>query len=719
MLMAKRKAETGTALVRSVNVLKRHLFAGVVVLNIVVAGMVSLALMKSRDVYTERANITTQNLARVLDENISGIFSKIDISLQAVCDEYERQLVSGKVDSAALNRFIVRQQARLPELVSLRASDVAGVALYGPDVKPATTKSLAHRDYFIYLRQTPDAGLVISKPLIGGISGKWMIVLARRVNAPDGSFAGLAYAGVTLDYLSHTFSKLNIGKQGLLSLVASDLSIVARYPKLNRSPGGSEIKVTSAQFRSLLAKGESMGTYRAKSSVDGVERVFSFRKIALPQPLYVFVALSTADYLADWYSDLYRGVLFVLVFMTMTIALTQVFNREWDRSREAEQALKAIEDERLKMEKLESLGILAGGIAHDFNNILTGIMGNLSFARMQLEPEHRSQPLLEAAERASLRAGDLAKQLLTFARGGAPVRAVTSVAVLVEEAVSLTLSGSNVKGIVDVPASLSAVEADAGQMCQAFSNIIMNAVQAMPDGGLLVITARDHLLEAGNWQKLPPGPYVSIAFSDEGGGIPQEDLKKVFDPYFTTKPQGKGLGLASVYSIVKRHGGSVSVDSQSGDGTTFTVYLPSLGTSGEEQAPEVTRISKVPPTGLSLLVMDDEEIIRQLATGVLGHLGHRVVTCADGGDAVELYREALQAGTPFSAVLVDLTIPGGMGGKDAAQQILSLDPQARLVVMSGYSNDPVMANFRDYGFLKALHKPFDAKAMASLIETLL
>ncbi|MBU5638959.1 response regulator [Geomonas sp. Red69] len=686
------------------------------VLNIVVVAMVSLSLLQSRDVYNERAKVNTQNLARVLDENISGVFFKIDVALQGVCDEYERQLAGGHVDHASLSRFIVRQHTRLPELLALRATDPAGLAIYGPEVTPATTKSLAHRDYFVHLRRTPGAGLVISKPLVGGISGKWMIILARRVNRPDGSFAGLVYAGVGLDYLSHSFSTLNVGKNGFLALVASDLSIVARYPKLKAPPGGTEVGTVFPQFRELLAAGQSTGTYHARSSVDPMERVFSYRKIALTQPLYVFVALSTADYLANWYTELYSGIFFVLIFMIITTALTHVFNREWDRSREAEQALKMMEDERLKMEKLESLGTLAGGIAHDFNNILTGIMGNLSFARMHLDPDHRSQPLLEAAEKASLRAGDLAKQLLTFARGGAPVMEETSVSLLVEEAVSLTLSGSNVKGIVDVPASLNAVEADAGQLCQAFNNIIRNAMEAMPGGGMLVITARDHFLEANNWQKLPPGPYVSVSFSDEGTGIPEQDLKKIFDPYFTTKPHGKGLGLASVYSIVKRHGGNVSVDSRVGEGTTFTVYLPSLGKSCETRtAREVQQGSNA---GLSLLVMDDEEAIRQMAEGVLRHMGHRVVTCADGGDAVALYREAMQAGDGFSAVLADLTIPGGMGGMEVARQILSLDPKARLVVMSGYSDDPVMANYRDYGFAKALPKPFDAKAMASLIETL-
>ncbi|MBJ6749139.1 response regulator [Geomonas sp. Red421] len=687
-------------------------------LNLVVAAMITFTVLQSREAYRSRSEITTQNLAKVIDANISGILAKIDVALLAVCDEYERQLGAGAVASKDLNHFIVRQHKRLPELVALRATDPAGMAIYGPEVTPATTKSLAHRDYFSAQRDNQHLGLVISKPLVGGISGKWMVVLSRRVNFPDGSFAGLVYAGITLDYLSQSFSTVDVGKQGLLSLVAADRTLLARYPKLSRPSGAPEIKINSPQFDALLASGRASGTYLAKSSIDGRDRIYSYRKISLSQPLYVFVALATSDYLANWYKEVYHGVFFMLIFLTITIALAMIFSRQWDRSRKAEQALKALEDERLKMEKLESLGVLAGGIAHDFNNILTGILGNISFAKLQLEPEHGSQPLLEGAEKAALRAADLAKQLLTFARGGAPVREVTSVALLVDEALLLTLSGSNVKGVVDIPGTLSAVQADVGQMSQAFRNIIINAVQAMPDGGVLNITARELVLEPGNPAKLPPGPYVRIAFTDHGEGIPESALKKVFDPYFSTKPKGRGLGLASAYSIVNRHGGSLSVDSRVGEGSTFTIDLPSLERRFQPREPETTLPRGEATAQLSILVMDDEEVIRHLAEGMLLHLGHQVRTCPDGAEAVRLYQEALRDGTPFSLVLADLTIPGGMGGREAAQQILAADPGARLVVMSGYSNDPVMANFREYGFVKALHKPFGIEALAALLQSL-
>ncbi|GFO62802.1 hypothetical protein GMPD_07210 [Geomonas paludis] len=700
---------------KSVDVLKRHLFSGVLVLNLLVAAMITFVVLQSREAYRSRSEITTQNLAKVLDANITGILSKIDVALLAVCDEYERQLRTGAVASKDLNHFIVRQHKRLPELVALRATDPAGMAIYGPEVTPATTKSLAHRDYFSAQRDNQHLGLVISNPLVGGISGKWMVVLSRRVNFPDGSFAGLVYAGITLDYLSQSFSKVDVGKQGLLSLVAADRTLLARYPKLSRPPGAPELKINSPQFEALLASGRASGTYLAKSSIDGRDRIYSYRKISLSQPLYVFVALATSDYLANWYKEVYHGVFFMLVFLTITIALAVIFSRQWDRSRRAEQAL---EDERLKMEKLESLGVLAGGIAHDFNNILTGILGNISFAKLQIEPEHGSQPLLEGAEKAALRAADLAKQLLTFARGGAPVREVTSVALLVDEALSLTLSGSNVKGVVDIPGALSAVQADVGQMCQAFRNIIINGVQAMPDGGVLNITARELVLEPGNPAKLTPGPYVRIAFTDHGEGIPESSLKKVFDPYFSTKPKGRGLGLASAYSIVNRHGGSLSVDSRVGEGSTFTIYLPSLERRFQPREPEMTLPRGEATAPLSILVMDDEEVIRHLAEGMLLHLGHQVRTCPDGAEAVRLYQEALRDGTPFSLVLADLTIPGGMGGREAAQQILAVDPRARLVVMSGYSNDPVMASFREYGFVRALHKPFGLEALAALLQSL-
>jgi PAS domain S-box-containing protein len=379
--------------------------------------------------------------------------------------------------------------------------------------------------------------------------------------------------------------------------------------------------------------------------------------------------------------------------------------------------LKEHEKEELKVQKLESLGVLAGGIAHDFNNILTGIVGNISLAKMFIDDTHRSYKALVGAEKASMRATELARQLLTFARGGEPVKKVVSLRHLVHESVSLVLHGSNVRGIVNIPDSIHAIEADEGQISQAFHNIIINAAQAMPGGGVLTVSAQNETLVGKNSMALPPGTYTHVTFTDEGCGISDADLKKIFDPYFTTKVNGNGLGLASTHSIIIKHGGHIDVSSVVDKGTTFTILLPSIGeTISKYQTESVTHTSKDHGGG-SILVMDDEEMIRELAAEMLEEIGYQVTTCDKGSEAIRLYKTARESGTPFSAVIMDLTIPGGMGGKEAAEKILVFDPAACLIVSSGYSNDPIMSDYRTYGFTGAIAKPYRIDELAEVLRS--
>jgi len=377
------------------------------------------------------------------------------------------------------------------------------------------------------------------------------------------------------------------------------------------------------------------------------------------------------------------------------------------------------EKELLKIEKLESLGALAGGIAHDFNNILTGIMGNISFAQMFLDDSHKAYKPLSEAERASVRAGELAHQLLTFARGGDPVKKLVSLNQLVNETVSFVLRGSNVKGCIEIPASIHAIEADEGQMNQVFHNIIINATQAMPAGGTLTVTVRNESLPDGNPVNLPSGKYVRLSFADQGIGIPEDNLKKIFDPYFTTKSSGKGLGLASVHSIITRHGGHIGVSSESGKGTTFTIHLPSTGETYSPNKTDSTSQADARHPGGAILVMDDERVIRDMTRELLNYLGYTATTCEDGTDAISRYKAAVDSGLPFSAVIMDLTIPGGMGGKDAAQQILTIDPKACMIVSSGYSDDPIMSDYQSYGFSGAIVKPYKMAEFGSMLSSIL
>lgn len=376
------------------------------------------------------------------------------------------------------------------------------------------------------------------------------------------------------------------------------------------------------------------------------------------------------------------------------------------------------EKEQLKIEKLESLAILAGGIAHDFNNILTGIMGNISFAKIFLDIDHKSFKPLSEAEKATVRAGELAHQLLTFARGGEPIKKDVSIQHIINEAVALMLHGSNVMATVDIPDSIHAIKADAGQINQVCNNIIINAMHAMPGGGGVAISARNEVITDNNILPLSPGEYVRLTFSDEGCGISEDNLQKIFDPYFTTKPTGNGLGLASAYSIINRHRGHISVNSVVGKGTSFTIYLPSKGEIFIEDQPSNVAQKNVGREGGAILVMDDDPIIRDVATTILTHLGYEVTTCASGEEAIQLYKNSMDSGSPFLTVIMDLTIPGGLGGKETAEQILKDFPNACLIVSSGYSNDSIMSNYHMFGFGGAIAKPYNIREVKKVLDSL-
>lgn len=377
---------------------------------------------------------------------------------------------------------------------------------------------------------------------------------------------------------------------------------------------------------------------------------------------------------------------------------------------------KKMEEELTKAQKLESVGVLAGGIAHDFNNILTAIVGNLSLAKMNVEPDHPSHRRLEIAEQACLRATDLTRQLLTFARGGAPVKETASIVAVIEESCRFALRGSNVASDLDFAEDVWPAEIDVGQMSQVINNIIINADQAMPDGGVIKLSVRNEMIEESAEVPLPPGRYVRVAIRDQGTGIPKENLSRVFDPYFTTKPTGDGLGLASCYSIVRKHGGHITLESQVGAGTTFVIYLPAA--DGLPPMPHHPQARLLPGKG-RVLVMDDEETIRDVLEQMLTELKYEVASAEDGLEAIRLYGEARETGRPFDLVIMDLTVPGSMGGREAIGKLLEIDPAARAIVSSGYSDNPVMSEYRKYGFSGVVLKPYQAVELARIIDEVL
>ena len=375
------------------------------------------------------------------------------------------------------------------------------------------------------------------------------------------------------------------------------------------------------------------------------------------------------------------------------------------------------EAERRKAETLEQLGLLAGGIAHDFNNLLTAIIGNISLASLLLPPDDEMAERLDDAKNASLRARDLAQQLLTFARGGAPIKKTASIGKLIQDTVSFSLRGSHNRSEFEFGADLSPAEIDAGQISQVIANLVVNADQAMPNGGTLHVSCENVSYSADTTPAVPdlaPGDYVRVRIRDEGVGIPEKYMKRIFDPYFTTKPKGNGLGLATAYSIIKNHNGLMMVESEVHVGTTFTIYLPAaLHQDSPAEAPR-TFTPALPGTG-RVLVVDDEDTIRDLVEFTLTRLGYKVSQAATALEGVNIYREKFDAGERFDAVILDLTLPGGMGGKEALKKLIEIDPTVNAIVSSGYATDATMSRYQDFGFHGVIAKPYEAAELGKIV----
>lgn len=377
-----------------------------------------------------------------------------------------------------------------------------------------------------------------------------------------------------------------------------------------------------------------------------------------------------------------------------------------------------MEEELLKAQKLESIGILAGGIAHDFNNLLTAILGNISLAKMYVPEGDKIRQKLNEAEKASLRARDLTQQLLTFSRGGAPVKKTSSIPEIIKDSAAFSLCGSKVTCSFTIPADLWLVEVDEGQISQVINNIILNAEQAMPDGGLIEVACRNVQVAAEDNLPFPDGRYILVTISDQGEGIPEEALPRIFDPYFTTKEYGKGLGLSTVYSIIQHHDGHISVSTKTGKGTTFFIYLPASGSSEELFSREEHIAAPCEATSVKgkVLVMDDEENIREVVAEMLDFIGYEATLSCNGEEAVSLYTQAMELHQPFTAVLMDLTIPGGMGGGEAMRILREINPEVKGIVSSGYSNDPIMSEYKTFGFHGIITKPYKLDELREVLE---
>jgi PAS domain S-box-containing protein len=374
-----------------------------------------------------------------------------------------------------------------------------------------------------------------------------------------------------------------------------------------------------------------------------------------------------------------------------------------------------LEEEIQKAQRLESAGVLAGGMAHDFNNLLTSILGNVSLAKVFADPEGKVYERLTETEKAVMRAKNLTQQLLTFAKGGVPVTRTVDLSNTIVESAEFALRGAILKCVYQIAENLWPVEADLGQISQVIHNLVINAYHSMPNGGSCRVEAKNILNLDTASIPLPEGRYVKISVQDFGSGILPEHLNKIFDPFFTTKRSGTGLGLSTAYSIIKKHGGVLTVDSEVGKGSIFHIFLPVSDKTGPPAVEDEAQAVILKGSGKVLLI-DDEEFLLEMASELLQHLGYTVDTAIDGKEALDLYKKGLESGQKHTVVIMDLTIPGGMGGKETIRELKKIDPDAKTIVSSGYATDPILSNFKEYGFDAMLPKPYEVEELAKILH---
>jgi PAS domain S-box-containing protein len=526
----------------------------------------------------------------------------------------------------------------------------------------------------------------------------------------------------TLDEQSNVYRVLVENSLGLMCIHDLDGILLSVNPAVTQSLGYSAQEGIGRSLREFLVP-EVRGLFEAYlerirrqptdsglmrlQAKDGTERIWCYRNVRHEPPGETPRVLGHAIDITD---RIRAEVALKGAQKELQEARDELANRVAERTAELEQA----NEELLRSRKLEALGVLAGGIAHDFNNFLTVIQGNIGLAKMRQRDGAPLEDLLDQTDRACERAAALATQLLTFARGGEPVRRTISVARLLCEAAQLARAGAPVSIVEHIAPDLWTADLDASQMSNAVHNLLLNARQAMPGGGIIEIDATNAVIEAAS-PSLAPGRYVKIEIHDTGVGIPSDILPRIFDPYFTTKKSGSGLGLATAYSVVSKHGGHLAVRSIPGVGTTFSVYLPA---SDMEEAPGQSPRLAVKGRG-RVLVMDDDREIRDLLARVLKIQGFEAECVRDGAEAIAAYESAQQSERRFDAVLLDLTIPGGMGGLEAAGRLRELDPEVKLIASTGYSDAAVMSEFSRHGFDERLPKPWTPAQVAAVLARVL
>jgi signal transduction histidine kinase/CheY-like chemotaxis protein len=663
------------------------------------------------------------------------------VRLHGVCSAItnERRQITGIRLWVPTANSVQIEEAAPNDPFELPLRSIASLGQYGPMQsfysRVKVTGIVLHHNpgHALQLQQGPDSLLVLSRgtePLAPGSVVEAVGILGRQ----NGRLV-LREAACRKTGTAPEPAAVALTPQHLLSGDLDNRLVRIEGTLIERTVVGSEIRLVVQAADSLLeatlTAGDPDATVRdwpLKSQV-ALTGVCEVKRDDYGQAVASHLLLrSTRDVVVlsrpSWLTR--ERVLGVAVVLTIAILSVLTWNaslraRVRRQTRQIRQQLareSRLEEELQRASKLESLGLLAGGIAHDFNNLLTIVMGNLSLAQLDDQIGEETCEHLSEAEKATLRARDLTQQLLTFARGGSPVRSAVLLPEIVREVAQFALRGSRIACEFDFAPDLWPGNVDRGQISQVVQNIVINSMQAMTGGGVIKISMRNEVAGSETRQLIAPGRYLRMTIADNGPGIAPENLPRIFDPYFTTKKKGHGIGLATVYSIVRKHQGHVSVESNPGQGTAFHVLLPAAEASTLAPVPIVEKVT-VPTLSGRVLLMDDEESIRRLASSMCRKLGLEITTVADGADAAAEYQRALTSGTPYNLVILDLTVPGGMGGQQALQLLQKIDPSVKAVVSSGYANEQVLANHQAHGFCAMVAKPYEVGELARVLSNVL
>jgi PAS domain S-box-containing protein len=809
---------------------------GVLAVNLFVIAVVALSLRSSRHQDRLQAETTARNLCQVLEQNLVGTINQINLALLAVKDEAEHQIATGGIRGKVLNVYIAKQSAYLPDIHGVRMANKSGEEVYGRGVAADPRISLAGRDYFRRSRDDPQAQLLVSDLVVDSDAGTHVIIFARRINRPDGSFAGMVYARVSLEHLTWALSLVDVGSHGVVSLRGRDMAVLARYPITGDHDGQLGRTVLSPQFKELLNSDRSEGTYTAHSALDGVERTFTFRRIS-GHPFFIVLGLASSDYLAAWRHEATRMWALAALFCLFTLlawgttyyawkrrlaaqteiarlahivettddavmsislegkvlswnqAAERLYGYTWEelvtnvrvlvpeeRQEEFERIRQAVmagrsldhyesirvkksgervpvsltisplrdqtgritgwsaiardltetkkaerlEEQFRQAQKLESLGRLTGGVAHDFNNLLMVISSYTEMVQEQLAPENPLRRKTEQVLHAAARGASLTQQMLAFSRKQVLSPKIIDLNGVLADTTGMLkrMIGEDIDLLFFPDRSLWPIQADPGQITQVLLNLCVNARDAMPTGGKLTIETQNVTIaeqDASRQAGCAAGDYAMLAVTDNGTGMSQEVQERIFEPFFTTKEIGKGtgLGLSMVYGIVKQSGGYVSVYSEPGKGSCFKLYF-----SRAHEVVTETVVSRTPVRhgkGQTILVVEDEEPLRESIVDYLSAHGYQILPASSGRQALDV---AARHNGSIDLLLTDVVMPG-MSGPELEAQLRNSDGTIRTLYMSGYTDQAIVNHGMLYSQAAFLQKPFSLHALADKLKDLL